>query len=116
MALGLNTLRAIQNGVDAQVPFKNSTKSIIGIKYDSKFPPDMGRLPMIYRDILTEQCKRGYVRYIIFSYNTPIAWALFGGKWEIPDVRYSKSTTHHQNSVGTATQNFDFYNKLGNMQ
>ena len=51
------------------------------------------------------------VNYVIYSYNTPIAyrrvadWNRDGTanyEWIVPDVRYSVTTTKHQGKVRTA--------------
>lgn len=36
--------------------------------------------------------------YVIYSYATPIAWKM-DDKWFIPDVKYSVTTTRHQNKI-----------------
>lgn len=44
--------------------------------------------------------------YVVYSYNTPIAWVIGRGEVKVPDHRYSVTTTHHQNMcrswMGTA--------------
>lgn len=35
--------------------------------------------------------------YVVYSYNTPIAWVKYDGTVVIPDLRYSVTTAHHQN-------------------
>lgn len=39
--------------------------------------------------------------YVVYSYGTPIAWHAHG-TWTVPDVRYSVTTTRHQNTVRKA--------------
>lgn len=34
--------------------------------------------------------------YVVWSYVTPIAWVTDLGTVEVPDVHYSRTTTHHQ--------------------
>jgi hypothetical protein len=34
--------------------------------------------------------------YVIFSYDTPIAWRDVEGRWFIPSVTYSRTTSKHQ--------------------
>jgi hypothetical protein len=43
------------------------------------------------------------VDYIVWDYDTPIAWHEAGNPdWIIPPVKYSKTTTRHQNLMRTA--------------
>ncbi|MGH3350914.1 MAG: hypothetical protein ACRDPS_09640 [Nocardioides sp.] len=53
---------------------------------------DAGRLPAEYVD--------GFLasEYAIYSYATPIAW-FGGGRWTVPDTKYSLTTTRHQATV-----------------
>lgn len=40
--------------------------------------------------------------YVIFSYNTPIAWCVFNGddmEWTVPNVHYSVTTKMHQSII-----------------
>jgi len=41
-------------------------------------------------------------RYIVLSYDTPIAWWYRGEGWTVPDVKYSPTTSKHQNIVRRA--------------
>ena len=36
------------------------------------------------------------VEYVVYSYETPIAWLLKDGTVIVPNVRYSNTTTNHQ--------------------
>lgn len=64
----------------------------------------VGRLDEEWRDVLFTDSPD----YIVYSYATPIAWHVpddgddGGERWVIPDVRYSSTTTRHQNIVRTA--------------
>lgn len=44
------------------------------------------------------------VSYVIYSYETPIAWRTQDGAWHVPDTRYSVTTSKHQGKVRTALQ------------
>lgn len=63
-----------------------------------------GRLPQEWRERLISDIKDNGV-YVVYSYQTPIAWTKLDGKgvWTIPDESYSVTTTHHQNIVKVAT-------------
>lgn len=54
-----------------------------------------GRLPDEYCDSLyNAESEPGF--YVVYSYDTPIAWAA-NGEWTVPPVKYSPTTTKHQN-------------------
>ena len=57
---------------------------------------DMGRLP---REHYTSAM---LAAYIVWSYGTPIAWLDADGKWQIPEARYSVTTSRHQGTVSSA--------------
>ena len=42
--------------------------------------------------------------YIVYSYDTPIAWHSRRQGWVMPDVKYSNTTTRHQGRIRTALQ------------
>ena len=50
------------------------------------------RLPSEWADIARET---DGVDYVVFSYNTPIAWHHANG-WTIPEAKYSVTTSKHQ--------------------
>jgi hypothetical protein len=60
----------------------------------------LGRLPDEYAiQILTDRDGAGARGlYVVYSYWTPIAW-FDGETWTIPDVKYSPTTSRHQNIV-----------------
>lgn len=43
------------------------------------------------------------VDYVVYSYGTPIAWRLSDtGKWIVPNVSYSRTTSCHQGTIRAA--------------
>lgn len=40
--------------------------------------------------------------YVVYSYDTPIAWRDTDGNWTVPDVKYSTTTSKHQGRIGMA--------------
>lgn len=40
--------------------------------------------------------------YVVWSYDTPIAWYTEAG-WVVPDAKYSMTTSHHQGRLYLAT-------------
>jgi hypothetical protein len=108
MALyGKTTLKTIQEGIDHQKAFKigNVSASVYG---SGEFVPK-GRLPDFVADQLNA---RKTTIYVIFSYQTPIAWCNVGinTNWFIPDVKYSVSTSNHQSVIRVGSSNPGFYN------
>lgn len=66
------------------------------------------QLPTEWRERLTIALSAHGVRYVIYSYHTPIAWQIdYHGVpfWVIPDVKYSITTSKHQGRVRTALFN-----------
>jgi hypothetical protein len=59
------------------------------------FTPSLGRLSADYLNDL-----RG-AEYVVYSYGTPIAW-FKNGDWNIPAIKYSVTTSKHQNYVRRA--------------
>lgn len=43
-----------------------------------------------------------HILYIVWSYETPIAWFTKADGWVIPDAKYSVTTSKHQNVVRRA--------------
>lgn len=61
-------------------------------------------LPMLTRGDLPKQHHESFndAVYAVWSYETPIAWITQKGEVEIPSVRYSITTTKHQQMVARA--------------
>ena len=58
-----------------------------------------GYLPADYRDELLTEWDGGLVDYVVYSYGTPIAWHNIREGWNIPPVKYSRTTSRHQSTV-----------------
>lgn len=64
-----------------------------------------GYLPREHSDALAERVLAGAVGYVVYSYGTPIAWRDDAREeWIIPDVKYSSTTSRHQNIVKGAVR------------
>lgn len=94
---GKKTLKTIQNGVDNFESF-----DVGNVSGDNTGVWRFGRLPIEYRDSVKS------ASYVIYSYSTPIAWYV-DGKWTIPNVSYSRTTSVHQGKIRVATANPGFY-------
>lgn len=78
----------------ADVPFRTS-----GALYSSAGGGHVGgrsQLPREYHEAVR------HASYVVYSYETPIAWRDGDGGWTVPDVKYSRTTSRHQNTVRTA--------------
>ena len=47
------------------------------------------------------------IDYVVYSYATPIAWHTEAGVWYIPAIKYSVTTSKHQNVVRRAVKNYN---------
>lgn len=88
------------------VDFNPDTASLRG---RNERNPDTGRMPEEDARILRGHRQAGGIRYVIYSYNTPIAYLTVGmaqgrgvSKWIVPDARYSVTTSKHQGRVRPA--------------
>ena len=63
---------------------------------------DSGHLPHDWRNFLGGRT----IAYVVYSYATPIAVELDDGRRFIPNVKYSSTTTRHQNLVRRGWSNF----------
>lgn len=97
--------RTISRGMKNRENFRHGNVS--GKWFDKLSDVPTGKLPID----TTSDDHRGEV-FVIFSYRTPIAWtfAHAGTEWTIPDVRYTVTTTNHQNVVRVCANHPGFYN------
>lgn len=110
MALKGKGKRAVQAAVDYFTPFDHGTLS--GRWVDSVTLAEWGHLPAVYLAALADEVEAKGKVFVIFSYRTPIAWCAAQPlirKWSLPEVRYSVTTTNHQNVVRVAAHNPGFY-------
>lgn len=67
-------------------------------------PPRYGHLP--HEEVFKIQkalAQAGRELYVVYSYNTPIAWAGPGEPLYLPNVKYSATTSRHQSVVRRAS-------------
>ena len=64
--------------------------------------PSVGQLDRETAASILRASRVGLVDYIVWSYETPIAYRLTGSCWQVPDRRYSRTTTRHQHLIRMA--------------
>lgn len=75
-----------------RVPFRNSGRTLRGEEGPAR---RVGYLPD--RKGWHESVRQA--RYVVYSYETPIAWEAADGRTVIPTKRYSPTTTQHQHEA-----------------
>jgi hypothetical protein len=95
MALRWNS-PAILEALAARQPFAvtNFTATTQPVEGDP-----MGQLPSSFRTVLEQHLIDCRITYLVYSYETPIAWVVDGHEVVIPDVQYSLTTGKHQKVV-----------------
>lgn len=61
-----------------------------------------GRMPDSVASEFEAHHREGLIDYYVLSFGTPIAWVRWDGVRVIPDIKYSVTTTRHQNIVREA--------------
>lgn len=61
--------------------------------------PGAGSLNEVERTTLHADYLVSGIDYVIWSYQTPIAWHLPTGEWHVVDQKFSVSTSNHQSLV-----------------
>lgn len=79
----------------SRAPFENTNRTL----YSGTYAYTYGMLPQEWRDKLEEAQENGDVTYIVFSFETPIAWVLKDGTEVKPPVKYSVTTSKHQGKL-----------------
>lgn len=73
-------------------PFANSTGYLRGGPMRTWLPENTWLPQWYWEQVLAST-------YVIWSWDTPIAWRRADGVWEMPDLWYSVSTARHQHIV-----------------
>ena len=63
------------------------------------YPPGYGRLNTSERIALDLSWVYGEGIYVVFSYETPIAWWTDRGGWHKVDQKFSRTTSKHQSNL-----------------
>ena len=87
--------------------FNTDSASLRGRTIDPDSDTWGGQMPLDLAIIFRNQVRRGAIRYVIYSYNTPIAYRyqeenMDSPRWVVPNVKYSVTTSKHQGKVRTA--------------
>lgn len=93
------TLRTVASVIAARKEFKGSNmhgKNVARYCYTKNTDPH-SQLPVEYQQQLMADNTKGDT-YIVYSYQTPIAWCA-NGRWTVPNVKYSQSTTRQQSKL-----------------
>lgn len=61
-----------------------------------------GQLPGDLQTDVRTLAADGQLRYVVYSYATPIAWLDTDGNWTVPDTKHSVTTSKHQNCIREA--------------
>lgn len=96
-----NTLDAIK----ASQPFKAGNLYATREPFEHRF--EYGQLPLEWCEIL----KDAEPKYIVWSYETPIAWLKtvrgYGKVMVVPAVKYSPTTSRHQSTVRRSVPEYE---------
>lgn len=75
----------------------------------------VGRLPQRwsdkYRSTVDAAREAGDSVYVVFSYNTPVAW-FYDGVWTVPAVKYSVTTSKFQGLVRTGIRDGGYTDEI----
>lgn len=89
----------VQSAIASREDFKNGA-SLYGKSVDDhgsgRMYPDSREA--FYADLTAARAK-GLKTYVVASYGTPIGWHVEGTGWNIPDDKYSATTTNHQSNL-----------------
>lgn len=90
---------AVAEAIAAREPFKTHG-ALRGDTWTVGSP--LGILPDYWRARLAADLGTDGRVYMVWSYQTPIAWYTEAG-WVVPDAKYSVTTSHHQGRLYLAT-------------
>jgi hypothetical protein len=88
----------VRDAIKYGMQFENSSRTFRGSPVTCE-PSQIlrGELADGYWDAM----QLGRPDYVVWSYETPIAWRV-GGCWVTPDENYSPTTCYHQSQINTA--------------
>jgi len=86
---------AIREKLIALKPFQITSGNMFGVLFKDALALSSGDIPESFRSQMVADTPD----YIVYSYTTPIAWHGADGRWHVPDVIYSLTTTQHQDTI-----------------
>lgn len=98
MAIQRKGANRIQRAIDKREPFKQASMSG---RFLTEVKEEHGQLSDVWVPELNHAITYRLPVYVIYSYETPIAWHA-AGSWTIPAEHYSHTTTTHQGIVRVA--------------
>jgi len=78
-------------------PWQNHSGSFRGEPVTSRYV-GTGQMPDAQAEHMREFMRAGTLEYVVYSYQTPIAYRA-DGQWYIPTTRYSVTTSKHQGKL-----------------
>ena len=81
-------------------------QNFIASNLSGGYSRSVGKLPSTWCEKLYEDVNNDSNLYVVLSYDTPIAWYSHEGGWTVPRVKYSVTTSKHQNIVRNAVVTF----------
>jgi hypothetical protein len=92
------TLREAEEKIEKQRPFRlrGWTDGVPTLSAGPWVTDSFGELPVNYHEDVNT------AHYVVWSYDTPIAWVRTDGTRVLPDVGYSATTGQHQYTVKAA--------------
>ena len=91
-----HNLTSVHDAIRRRANF-TCNNTLVGLNWSDFGIGGMGRLPeRFHSQYQGDMMSKGF--YVVKSYDTPIAW-FTRGQWVIPDVKYSVTTSRHQNIV-----------------
>lgn len=81
--------------------FHNNSGTFKGVHWDADHAslPGKGKMPKSDWCTLKRIHDQYGIDYVVYSFRTVIAYRDTHGKWYIPEVNYSPTTTAHQNKI-----------------
>ena len=104
MAFGIKNRRKIIESVASVDVFCVGT--VRGAWYPQDARLSTGKLDPDDHQALTEALAAG-ITYVVWSYDTPIAWRTAHGAWVMPEAGYSNTTRHHKALVRQGMRSWD---------
>jgi hypothetical protein len=92
----------LRNIIDDGDDFHNNGGTFVGRKWAAGDIPSKGQMPIDEYRIMSSVHMTDRIDYVIWSYNTVIAYRA-SGVWYQPKAYYSNTTSFHQSRTRTAT-------------